>query len=406
MTQKDIEKMLSEDIGLDMSHVKKDDVLAKAKQELYFNSTATDGQTERAEQAEEKKSFFSFFTKKRFIPIVAALACVFTLFAGMIGLYNENFQTIYIDVNPSVALKLNRFDRVIEVKLLNDDAKNLFANTDLVGYDVEDALETVISTCDSAGYVKEDSEIYISATSKQEKSSEKLLEKLKVRTEKMKPDKSESYSVTTYNTKEEEKARFENSSLSPAKDKIIHEIADADSDDEYEIENLKEKSMYELTHIKNRFQKHDKDDLDDKGDFDDKGGFDDKGDFDSDDKKFDGDDEKLDGDDERPAGNITANKNEQDKEIDKECGKEYGKETEEDLIINNQHGEHNNHRECDEDYDCDESCEDCENHEEAESCDESCEDCKAPNANKLPELDIDNNDEQKSPTLQNGKSPK
>ena len=44
MTNKDIEKMLNECDGLDMSHIKKDDVLAKAKQEMYFN-------TEPAQQA-------------------------------------------------------------------------------------------------------------------------------------------------------------------------------------------------------------------------------------------------------------------------------------------------------------------------------------------------------------------
>ena len=273
MTEKDIEKMLGEDDGLDMSHIKKDDILAKARQELYFGSAS------EAEVKKEKKSFFSIFSSKRFIPIVATIACVFTLFVGMIGLYNENYQTIYIDVNPSVALTLNRFDRVIEVKYLNDDAKNLLANTDLVGADVEDAMQTVISTCDKAGFVKEDSEIYLSAISKDDKKSGELLNKLKQSAQSMNANDSSSegnaeskaYKVNVYNTKKEEKEKFEKSDISPAKDKMIREISEQDGD--YRPEDLKGKSMYELSHIKKDLYKHDDefddDDLDKRPDKDD-----------------------------------------------------------------------------------------------------------------------------------------
>ena len=257
MTEKDIEKMLNESEGLDMSHINKDDILAKARQELYFAAPE-----EPAETPKKKSSFFSHFTGRRIVPLVAGLACAFALFVGGVALYNENYQTIYIDVNPSVALKLNRFDRVIEVEYLNDDAKNLLSKVDLLGSDIEDALDTVLSKCDEAGFVKEDSEIYISATSKEEESSEKLLSKLKDHAESIKSSNSnKKYSVSTYNTKEEEKEKFENSKISPAKDKIIKEIVDIDDDyDLDDIEDLKGKSMYELTYIKKNPHKHDDDD--------------------------------------------------------------------------------------------------------------------------------------------------
>ena len=127
MTEKDIEKMLAESEGLDMSHVNKDDALAKARRELYFGANV------KSEQKEEKSSFARFFTSRRIVPALAGAALAIGLFAGAIGLYNENFQTVYIDINPSVALKLNRFDRVIGVEYLNDDAKAL-----LIGDNVSD----------------------------------------------------------------------------------------------------------------------------------------------------------------------------------------------------------------------------------------------------------------------------
>ena len=259
MTDKDIEKMLESCDGLDMSHVKKDDILAKAKQEMYFN-------TNTAEDKKKKSSFPLLFAKKRLVPILAGAALALTLFIGMIGLYNENFQTVYIDINPSVALKLNRFERVIDVEFLNDDAKTLLSDTKLVGLNAQNALKTVIEACDSAGYVNDDSEIYISASSKEEKDAEKLLQKLKGHAESMNKEQNETYAVNTYNAKKSEGKDFEKESLSPAKYKLIHEIIDEDG--RYELEDLKHKPMNELQKIKHGLDDDDFDDDDDDDDDD------------------------------------------------------------------------------------------------------------------------------------------
>ena len=259
MTEKDIEKMLAESEGLDMSHVNKDDALAKARRELYFGANV------KSEQKEEKSSFARFFTSRRIIPALAGAALAIGLFAGAIGLYNENFQTVYIDINPSVALKLNRFDRVIGVEYLNDDAKALLSDVKLVGKDATDALSTVIDACDNAGYVKDDSEIYISATSKEEKKSEKLLNKLKVCAENMKENDDETYLVNTFNAKKGDKEKFDKSSISPAKYNIIEDILDED-DAPFKFEDLKDKPMDELRKIKRDYEDRDDDDDDDDDD--------------------------------------------------------------------------------------------------------------------------------------------
>lgn len=262
MTNKDIEKiekMFEDCDGLDMSHVKKDDILAKAKQEMYFAT--------KSEETKEKSAFPLFFTKKRFVPIMAGVALAFMICIGSIGVYAENYQTIYIDINPSVALKLNRFERVIGVEYLNEDAAALLADTKLVGCDATKALETVITACNSAGYVKDDSEIYISASAKEEKNSEKLLQKLKGHAETMREEKDETYAVSTYNAKKDEKKEIEKSSLSPAKYKVIKDIID--EDESFDMEELKGKSMEELRKIKHRYDDDDREDERDEHDDDD-----------------------------------------------------------------------------------------------------------------------------------------
>lgn len=286
MTNKDIEKMLNECDGLDMSHIKKDDVLAKAKREMYFSTS----QVKVEEEKKEKGFFTALFTNKRFVPTLAGVALALMICFCSIGLYNENFQTVYIDINPSVALKLNRFERVIGVEFLNDDAKALLSDTKLVGCDAKEALQTVINACDSAGYVKENSEIYISASAKEEKSSEKLLQKLKGHAENLREEDSETYAVSTYNAKKSEKKNFEKESLSPAKYNVIREIIDEDGG--YRIEDLKDKPMDELRKIKNRL---DDDDFDDD-------------DFDDDDDRDDFDDDRDDGDRDDAHGNKPSDK--------------------------------------------------------------------------------------------------
>lgn len=256
MTEKDIEKMFEECGGFDTASLNKDDILAKAKQELYFGSEAS-------ESEKKKSSFGLFFSKKRFIPIVAGAALALTLCFGMIGLYNENFQTVYIDINPSVALKLNRFERVIGVEFLNNDAAVLLSNTKLVGCDASEAVETVISACTTAGYVQNDSQIYISATSKEEKDAEKLLQKIKGRAETMNNNNSETYSVNTYNAKKDEKKNVESSSLSPAKYKLINEILEENAG--YTFDQLKVMSMSELHRILSELDE-DFEDLNDRDD--------------------------------------------------------------------------------------------------------------------------------------------
>ena len=285
MTEKDIEKMLAECDGLDMSHISKDDALAKAKREMHFGSA-------KEAEKEEKTSIMRSLTVRRLVPTLAGVALAVAIFAGSIGLYNENFQTVYIDINPSVALKLNRFERVIGVEYLNEDAKELLSGVNLVGCDATEALSVVIEACNSAGYVQDDSEIYISATSKDEQKSEKLLEKLKGHTEGMKAEEGETYAVNTYNAKKADKERYEKSSVSPAKYDIIEDIIDEDG--KYTFDSLKDKSMGELRKILREVEDFDDDDRDD----DDRNDRDDREEHDDD----HGDDRDNDREENKPNG--------------------------------------------------------------------------------------------------------
>ena len=231
MTDKDFEKLFKQSEEITPRADLKNEILAKAKQEM--STTAI--------QKEKRSPRISHFAK-RFMPIAACFVFVFILIGGMLGLGNENYQTVYIDVNPSVALNVNRFGKVSNVEYLNDDAKEALDGIKLKGLSAEDALEKMITAYDENGYFDSNAEIYISAVSEKNKNADKLLAKLSERAEKIKGNRN--YSVNTTKLTAEDRAEADEYGISPGKYRIVSEIIEKHPS--YTVEDLKDKSMAEL----------------------------------------------------------------------------------------------------------------------------------------------------------------
>ena len=145
---------------------------------------------------------------------------------------------------------VNRFGNVNGVEYLNEDAEQALAALELEGLSAEDALESMISAYDSAGYFKDGAEIHISAVSEKNKNADKLLDKLCARAEKAKGEKK--YEVKSSKMSAEEKAQAEEYGISPGKYRVITEVIEKHP--EYTVEDLKDKSMAELKDLLNKGQ--------------------------------------------------------------------------------------------------------------------------------------------------------
>ncbi len=76
----------------------------------------------------------------------AAVAAAAVVSAGAVGVFFSQTTVISIDVNPSVELGVNRFDRVISVEGMNDDGSRLAEMLD-VKYEVyAEAVERVLDS--------------------------------------------------------------------------------------------------------------------------------------------------------------------------------------------------------------------------------------------------------------------
>ena len=234
MSEKELEALFKQDTALEPSSELKGKIIARVSAEM------------KKTKAERPRGAIW----KRWVPLVACFALVLVLGIGFFGLINESYQAVYIDVNPSVALHVNRFGNVNGVEYLNEDAEQALAALELEGLSAEDALESMISAYDSAGYFKDGAEIHISAVSEKNKNADKLLDKLCARAEKVKGEKK--YEVKSSKMSAEEKAQAEEYGISPGKYRVITEVIEKHP--EYTVEDLKDKSMAELKDLLNKGQ--------------------------------------------------------------------------------------------------------------------------------------------------------
>lgn len=227
---------------------KKIEALFKASSELSPREelkgeilSRVESECERGSVApKRKKSSFRF--AKRWIPLTACLLLMVLISGTAVGIGVEEYQTVYVDVNPSVELSVNRLGIVNDVEYINDDAENALKDVKIKGKSAENALEAIINAYGEDGYFDEKAELYISATGKKEKNTDKLLEGLAKKAEQVKGNKK--YTINTIKLTEQEKEDARASGISAGKYKVICEIIEGDSS--YTVEELKDMSMSEL----------------------------------------------------------------------------------------------------------------------------------------------------------------
>ncbi len=96
--------------------------------ELFDPIQAEEGLKDRttAFLAEKTRNYSEAAAKRRRYPICAvACACMLFVLLGGRWLYFTPTAQISIDINPSIELSVNRFDRVISVNAFNEDGREL-----------------------------------------------------------------------------------------------------------------------------------------------------------------------------------------------------------------------------------------------------------------------------------------
>lgn len=119
-----------------------------------------------------------------FKPLVAVAAAVFLIFGTVLSTFmytsvNAVDSVVSIDVNPSVEISVNKKQKVIDVKAVNDDGADLLGTKNYKGMDLESAVDSIVTSLNESGYIDADrNSILVSVKNDDKEKGNKLSEKL------------------------------------------------------------------------------------------------------------------------------------------------------------------------------------------------------------------------------------
>jgi hypothetical protein len=119
------------------------------------------------------------------ISYIVIAAAAFLLMVGVgAWAYSSPVYYVSLDINPSIAMEANLFERVIGIEFLNEDARDLLEGLDLQNKTVEEAIAEIVSLLAAAGYLDDDGNLVIATAAKDEEKAKQLAEKLMATAEK------------------------------------------------------------------------------------------------------------------------------------------------------------------------------------------------------------------------------
>lgn len=136
-------------------------------------------------------------------PPLAAVACLVLVIAGGFWSIFTPTAEISIDINPSVVLEVNRFDRVISLDSYNADGADLVRTLDVKFLNYADAVEKIMASDQVSALLSQDELMTIAVTGQNARQSEAICSQLQT-----------SASVYCYHAESEEAAQAHHMGLS------------------------------------------------------------------------------------------------------------------------------------------------------------------------------------------------
>jgi len=185
------------------------------------------------------------FMKKK-IAVALSAGLIFGLAGGGYAYAKTPVAYVSMDINPSVELAVNVFDKVVSVEAYNEDGKNILEGTNLVNAKVEDAVSTVISNAISEGYIKEDgsSAIEITTATDKEKVAAELDETLKEAADETLSDNNKEAKVETENVALARRDEARKLGITPGKLNLIQKLQELDP--AITVEDYKDSSVKDI----------------------------------------------------------------------------------------------------------------------------------------------------------------
>jgi len=191
------------------------------------------------------------FNKEAFRKALAIAAVFIMILTGGYGVYGyyAPFGYVDVDINPSVELSYNLYDRVISIKGLNEDGNNIITKIDdYINKPVKEIVVKVIETAIEKEYIKNEEENTILLTITESGSKIDDEDIFQTIDNQMKEQNIKTEVLLIKSDEELYEIAKENN-LSPGKQMIINKAVD--SNDNISDEDIKDKSVKEIIEIIN-----------------------------------------------------------------------------------------------------------------------------------------------------------
>jgi hypothetical protein len=108
---------------------------------------------------------------KRFIAVACTAVFLCGTSIGAFAYYKTPTSYLSLDINPSVELGVNSFDKVVSSTAYNNDGKTILVGQDVIGSSVKDAVSTLVKSAALKGFIAKDGSTIIAVTSETDNSS-------------------------------------------------------------------------------------------------------------------------------------------------------------------------------------------------------------------------------------------
>lgn len=155
--------------------------------------------------------------------LISSAACILLFLIVGYWLYFIPTVRISIDINPSLELGVNRFDRIISVRSFNDDGKDLQDSLDIKYLDYSEAVDQIMRSDDISSLLADDEVLVIAVIGTDDAQSEQILSSLQSLT-------ADQSNTCCYFAHAEEAEKAHNTGLSYGKYQAFLELQKLDPD--------------------------------------------------------------------------------------------------------------------------------------------------------------------------------
>jgi len=197
----------------------------------------------------ELKQKMTHLTYRRMAGMAACLLMCICLSTGVYAYYTP-YSYVSVDINPSIALSLNRFERVISVNPLNEDAVSLLKDTEnLKNQDIDEALSEIIKSALKKGYIdaKAENQIMVVVSAKNSKKEDKLASTVNTTAAKELSKVNNNYGVTVEKTNVLNYKAALSNKMSPGKEILAEKLREVIP--EIKDEEIRNMSVKEAVHL-------------------------------------------------------------------------------------------------------------------------------------------------------------